>query len=38
MIAAAGLFRFAQGQRDDASLNAHSSLPIPGLVAAGAGA
>jgi N6-L-threonylcarbamoyladenine synthase len=38
MIAAAGLFRFAQGQRDDASLNAHSSLPIPGLVAAGADA
>ena len=36
MIAAAGLFRFEQGQRDDASLNAHSSLPIPGLVAAGA--
>ncbi len=33
MIAAAGLFRFAQGQRDGASLNAHSSLPIPGLVA-----
>jgi len=38
MIAAAGLFRFEQGQRDDASLNAHSSLPIPGLVAAGADA
>ena len=34
MIAAAGLFRYAEGQRDDASLNAHSSLPIPGLVAA----
>jgi N6-L-threonylcarbamoyladenine synthase len=36
MIAAAGLFRYEQGQRDDAALNAHSSLPIPGLVAAGA--
>ena len=31
MIAAAGLFRYEQGQRDGASLNAHSSLPIPGL-------
>lgn len=36
MIAAAGLFRYEQGQRDDASLNAHSSLPIPGLVAVAA--
>ena len=35
MIAAAGLFRYEQGQRDDGALNAHASLPIPGLVAAG---
>ena len=33
MIGAAGLFRHAQGQRDGAALNAHSGLPIPGLVA-----
>ncbi len=36
MIGAAGLFRYAQGQRDGAALNAHSGLPIPGLVAADA--
>jgi N6-L-threonylcarbamoyladenine synthase len=33
MIGAAGLFRYMAGQRDGASLNAHSALPIPGLVA-----
>jgi len=32
MIAAAGLYRFAEGQRDGAGLNAHSSRPIPGLI------
>ncbi|MBX3133937.1 MAG: tRNA (adenosine(37)-N6)-threonylcarbamoyltransferase complex transferase subunit TsaD [Gemmatimonadaceae bacterium] len=31
MIAAAGLFRFARGERSDATLNAHSALPIPGV-------
>ena len=36
MIAAAGLFRHADGRRDDAALNAHSSLPMPGLIDAGA--
>jgi len=34
MIGAAALFRFERGQRDGAALNAHSTLPIPGLVAA----
>ncbi len=38
MIGAAGLFRFEAGQRDTAALNAHSALPIPGLVAAPAAA
>ena len=33
MIGAAGLFRFVAGQQDGASLNAHSAMPIPGLVA-----
>jgi len=33
MIAAAGLFHLEQGRRDGPSLNAHSSRPIPGLVA-----
>lgn len=32
MIGAAGLFRFAAGQRDDASLNAFSGRAIPGLI------
>lgn len=36
MIAAAGLFRFEQGQRDGPALNAHSSRPLPGLIDAGA--
>lgn len=31
MIAAAGLFHLANGRRDDATLNAFSSRPIPGL-------
>lgn len=31
MIAAAGLFRAERGERSDATLNAFSSLPIPGL-------
>jgi len=34
MIAAAGLFRYAAGERAEPSLTAHASLPIPGLVAA----
>ncbi|MBX3174541.1 MAG: tRNA (adenosine(37)-N6)-threonylcarbamoyltransferase complex transferase subunit TsaD [Gemmatimonadaceae bacterium] len=38
MIAAAALFRLELGQRDDWSLNAYSSQPIPGLVAAPAAA
>jgi N6-L-threonylcarbamoyladenine synthase len=33
MIAAAALFRAERGQRDDWSLNAFSSRPMPGLVA-----
>jgi N6-L-threonylcarbamoyladenine synthase len=32
MIGAAALFRLGRGERSDASLNAFSSLPIPGLV------
>lgn len=32
MIGAAALFRFAQGQRDGAALNAHSGLPMPCLL------
>ncbi len=32
MIAAAGLFRLGNGERDDATLNAFSTRPIPGLV------
>jgi N6-L-threonylcarbamoyladenine synthase len=32
MIGAAGIFRFQQGHRDDATLNAFSSRPIPGLI------
>ena len=32
MIAAAGLFRLERGERSGHTLNAHSSLPIPGLV------
>lgn len=35
MIAAAALWRHERGQRDGAALNAHSALPIPGLVAVG---
>lgn len=31
MIARAGHWRLAQGERSDASLNAYASLPIPGL-------
>jgi N6-L-threonylcarbamoyladenine synthase len=31
MIGAAGLFRLEAGERSDASLNAFSALPIPGL-------
>jgi N6-L-threonylcarbamoyladenine synthase len=34
MIAAAGLFRYARGERSDAGLNAHATLRLPGLVAA----
>ncbi len=34
MIAAAGLFRVARGERSDDALNAHASFPLPGLVAA----
>jgi N6-L-threonylcarbamoyladenine synthase len=33
MIAAAGLFHLEQGRRDGPSLNAHSSRPIPGIIA-----
>jgi N6-L-threonylcarbamoyladenine synthase len=33
MIGAAALFRFEQGQRDGARLNAHSALALPGLIA-----
>ncbi len=32
MIAAAGLFRFAAGERADARMSAQASLPLPGLV------
>jgi N6-L-threonylcarbamoyladenine synthase len=31
MIAAAGLFRFAAGERADPTMTAHASLPIPGI-------
>lgn len=34
MIARAGLFRFEQGERSAAALNAYASAPIPGLIAA----
>lgn len=33
MIAAAGLFHLEQGRQDGPTLNAHSSRPIPGLIA-----
>ncbi len=33
MIARAGLFRLARGERSDAALNAYAQRPIPGLVA-----
>jgi N6-L-threonylcarbamoyladenine synthase len=32
MIGAAALYRLGEGERDDASLNAFSSRPIPGLI------
>ena len=35
---AAGLFHLEQGRRDGPSLNAHSSRPIPGLIAEGSAA
>jgi N6-L-threonylcarbamoyladenine synthase len=35
MIAAAGLFHLGRGTRSGATLNAHATLPIPGLIAAG---
>ena len=38
MIAAAGLYRFALGERDGPALNAHSSRPMPGLIDASASA
>jgi hypothetical protein len=31
MIAAAGLFRFAAGERAPPTMTAQSSLPIPGI-------
>ena len=31
MIAAAGLFRFLQGERGDPAFSAHSALPLPGM-------
>jgi N6-L-threonylcarbamoyladenine synthase len=34
MIARAGLYRFEQGERSEAALNAYASAPIPGLIAA----
>ncbi|HEY9479010.1 MAG TPA: tRNA (adenosine(37)-N6)-threonylcarbamoyltransferase complex transferase subunit TsaD [Gemmatimonadaceae bacterium] len=34
MIARAGLYRFEQGERSGAALNAYASAPIPGLIAA----
>ena len=34
MIARAGLFHFARGERSDLDLNAFASQPIPGLIAA----
>lgn len=34
MIARAGLFRFERGERAGLDLNAHASMPIPGLIAA----
>jgi N6-L-threonylcarbamoyladenine synthase len=38
MIARAGAFRLARGERDDWSLNAYATLPIPGLMPAGGAA
>jgi N6-L-threonylcarbamoyladenine synthase len=38
MIARAALFRLARGERSDADLNAYATMPLPGLVAAGAAA
>jgi N6-L-threonylcarbamoyladenine synthase len=32
MIAAAGMFRFAQGERASPTLSAQASLPMPGLI------
>jgi len=32
MIGAAALFRLERGERSDATLNAHSSMPIPGMI------
>ena len=32
MIAAAGLFRFAAGERAEPSMTAHASLPLPGIL------
>ncbi|MBC7895439.1 MAG: hypothetical protein H7066_08495 [Cytophagaceae bacterium] len=36
MIARAGLFRFEQGQRDDWSLNAYATQPLPSIPKAAA--
>lgn len=38
MIARAGLFRFARGERSAPDLNAYATQPLPGLVGAGAAA
>ena len=38
MIARAGLFRLARGERSAADLNAYATLPLPGLVSTGAAA
>lgn len=35
MIGAAALFRLERGERSEATLNAHSSMPIPGMVTIG---
>lgn len=35
MIGAAALFRLERGERSESTLNAHSSLPIPGMVTSG---
>jgi len=35
MIGAAGLFRLERGERSEATLNARSSMPIPGMIASG---